>query len=105
MGRSRSVCASAAGRTFLAVVAVLVHLVPLTGAPPAGAAAQGRVRLVRQTSWVAPGDTLTLALRTADVVDPAALELAVTVHPAVKTRVELARSMRCLLYTSPSPRD
>lgn len=92
---------SAPARVALALIAVLLHLVVLTGGRPAAAAAPGRVRLVRQTSWVAPGETLTMALRTADIVDPAALELAVTVHPAVKTRNELARSTRGEGLTAP----
>jgi len=84
---------SSLGRITVAVLAVTGGLFVLNRSPrPAAAAVPGRVRLVRQTSWVAPGDSLSLILRTADVSDPAALELAVTVHQAVKTRAELARS-------------
>jgi hypothetical protein len=100
----RSCCGSSPGRVALAVAAVLVHLVVLGGGRPAAAAPPGRVRLVRQTSWVAPGETLTMAVRTADVVDPAALEMAVTVHPAVKSRNDLARSSRGEGLTAPLSR-
>jgi hypothetical protein len=49
-----------------------------------------------------------MAMRTAEIADASALELAVTVHPAVKTRVELARTMigeglRSPLGPRPSP--
>lgn len=76
----------------LAVVAVGLFLPGIAGGRVA-AAAGGQVRLVRQTPWVVPGETLSLALRAVDVVDPAAVELAVTLYPAVKSRVELARTM------------
>ncbi|MEO5678759.1 MAG: hypothetical protein ABIS47_03735, partial [Acidimicrobiales bacterium] len=81
--------ASRLGRAALAVAAVAAGL---AGGGRAEAAAAGQVRLVSQTSWVVPGQPLALALRTADVADPAAVELAITVYPAVRSRVELARS-------------
>ena len=100
-GGWRAAAASSTIRSLVAVLCLLVGLGGLIDARPVAAAPRGRVRLVRQTSWVAPGETLSLALRTADVADAAALELAVTVHPAVKTRVELARSMVGEGLTSP----
>ncbi len=58
----------------------------------AAAAVGGQMRLVRQTPWVAAGESFTLALRAVDVADPASVELAVTLYPAVKSRSELART-------------
>ncbi|MFP5375225.1 MAG: hypothetical protein ACLGIO_00390 [Acidimicrobiia bacterium] len=90
------------GGAGLAAVLLLVAALTWCGPTrPAHAAVQGRVRLVRQTSWLSPGDTLSLALRTADIADPAALELAVSVHPAVRTRAELARTIAGEGLTSP----
>ena len=73
---------------LLAVALIL----PAAAVGEPAAAAGGQLRLVRQTPWVVPGDTLSLALRTADVLEPAAVELAVTLYPAVKSRTELART-------------
>lgn len=56
------------------------------------AAADGLLRLVTQTAWVVPGETATLALRAAGVTDAAAVEVAVTLHPAVKSRAELHKT-------------
>ncbi|MEJ7765198.1 MAG: hypothetical protein WKF86_06860, partial [Acidimicrobiales bacterium] len=64
----------------------VVHAAP-------AAAAEGQVRLARQPPWVVPGETLSLAVRAADVANPESVELAVTLYPAVKSRAELARSM------------
>ena len=94
-GARRAAGALGWSRILLAVVVVLAGQV-LAGRRAAEAQvaqAPARVRLVRQTSWVAPGETLSLALRTADIADPGALELAVTVHPAVRTRAELGRTL------------
>ncbi len=62
------------------------------GRAATAAAAAGQLRLVSQTPWVVPGGTLSIGLRVTDVSDPASVELAVTVHPAVRSRVELART-------------
>lgn len=89
-------------RILGAIACLLAGLTGIGPGPqPAGAAQPGQIHLVSQTSWVAPGQTMSLVLRTTGIADPAALELAVTVHPAVKTRAELARAMRGEGLTSP----
>ncbi len=86
-----------AARATGLVLRIVAGLALMTGfalgasAAPA-AAAGGQLRLVSQTPWVVPGGTLSIGLRVTDVSDPASTELAVTVHPAVRSRVELART-------------
>ena len=76
-------------RALVALVALVPWMVP---SGPAAAAVDGQLRLVTQTAWVVPGETVSLTLRAAEVTDLMAVEIAVTLHPAVKSRAELQRT-------------
>ncbi len=73
---------------------VLLALVPWVAQVDTAAAAapEGQLRLVTQAAWVVPGETVSLTLRATDITDLTTVEIAVTLHPAVKSRAELQRT-------------
>lgn len=72
------------------VASVSTSLQPASAAQTAPA---GRVALASQTTWVAAGETFELRVDVADVRSPRQVELVVTVHDAVTSRSQFARTV------------
>jgi hypothetical protein len=84
----------AARRAVLAAGLACAALV--TGAPGGRAAAvtpNGHIALAAQTTWVTAGGEFDLVMRVSSVDDPADLEVALIIHPALTSRSDFDRSV------------